>query len=296
MSGLMTSFWQASEILEELGQLIIPCTTLWEHVEKKGEKFVQSQHKKEAQVSLERTRWYHQRYKPRLYRSVSIDGGQVHIRDEGWKEMKVGMVSGIEHQWDHEEQPLRLVNMAYTAVLGNVEEFKPALWALALEHDIPYAGCTAVTADGASWIWRLTQDLFPMTLQIVDWYHAREHLAKAASARFPEDEQEAQQWFQQMSKHLFKGTIWYIIADLHHHDLKKIAAYFVKHQRRMLYAAFRADGYPIGSGGVESGIKQFKQRLTGPGMRWSRKGAERMLIIRAAVMSHTLDDLWEQAA
>ena len=64
----------------------------------------------------------------------------------------------------------------------------------------------------------------------------------------------------------------------------------------MQYQAFREEGYPIGSGTVESGIKQFKARLTGPGMRWSRPGAERMLVIRAAVLAGSFDDLWAAAA
>ena len=64
----------------------------------------------------------------------------------------------------------------------------------------------------------------------------------------------------------------------------------------MQYQEFREEGYPIGSGTVESGIKQFKARLTGPGMRWSRPGAERMLIIRAAVLADTFDALWTVAA
>ena len=60
--------------------------------------------------------------------------------------------------------------------------------------------------------------------------------------------------------------------------------------------AFRAEGFPISSGGVESGIKQFKQRLTGAGMRWSRAGAERMMVIRSAVMTDSFDDIWAAAA
>jgi hypothetical protein len=70
---------------------------------------------------------------------------------------------------------------------------------------------------------------------------------------------------------------------------------FHTRQRRMRYQEFRKEGYPIGSGKVESGIKQFKARLSGPGMRWSRPGAEKMLAIRSAVMADTFDHLWETA-
>jgi hypothetical protein len=55
------------------------------------------------------------------------------------------------------------------------------------------------------------------------------------------------------------------------------------------------DGYPIGSVTVESGIKQFKARLTGAGMRWSRLGDEQMLVIRRAMMEQCFDALWKAA-
>ena len=55
------------------------------------------------------------------------------------------------------------------------------------------------------------------------------------------------------------------------------------------------EGYPIGSGTVESGVKQFKGRLTGPGMRWTRRAAEKMLVIRGAVMGQNFDALWDAA-
>jgi len=58
---------------------------------------------------------------------------------------------------------------------------------------------------------------------------------------------------------------------------------------------FSDTNYPIGSGTVESGIKRFKHRLSGPGMRWSRPAAERMLVLRAAIMSGTFDELWALA-
>lgn len=63
----------------------------------------------------------------------------------------------------------------------------------------------------------------------------------------------------------------------------------------MNYQALQAAGFPIGSGMVESGCKQFKARFDGPGMRWSRQGAMRLLPIRAAVMSTSFDSIWATA-
>jgi len=64
----------------------------------------------------------------------------------------------------------------------------------------------------------------------------------------------------------------------------------------MQYLEFREEGFPIGSGTIESGVKQFKQRLTGTGMRWNADNAQRMLVIRSASLSDEFDDLWRNAA
>ncbi|NTU63380.1 MAG: hypothetical protein HGB05_08245 [Chloroflexi bacterium] len=57
----------------------------------------------------------------------------------------------------------------------------------------------------------------------------------------------------------------------------------------------REEGFPIGSGMVENACKQFRARLAGSGMRWSRPGLERLLLIRAAIMSQRFDALWQKA-
>lgn len=60
----------------------------------------------------------------------------------------------------------------------------------------------------------------------------------------------------------------------------------------MDYLQFREEGYLIGSGMVESGAKQFKARFTGPGMRWSRAGIERLIPVRSTILSHSFDTFW----
>ena len=78
-------------------------------------------------------------------------------------------------------------------------------------------------------------------------------------------------------------------------ELEKEAGYLRNNKQRMNYLEMREEGWLIGSGMVESGIKQFKARFTGPGMRWSRPGAERLLPVRSAIMSRRFDELWQQA-
>lgn len=293
LSGLVT-FAHAQQILEDIGQLGVATTTLWEQVHSHGARLHAHTLENQAHVSVERTRWHSQHYDPKMTRCVSIDGGMVCLREEGWKEMKVGLVSDFKTDWDSDPTSVKLMDMDYCAVIGDVNTFDPVLWALAVKHDVPYAGKLVVVCDGAPWIWRLVADLFPICHQILDYYHAKQHLAKMAQERFPTNDAQAQAWFRDMSDVLFNGQIFKIIADLQAHQLK--TSYFVNHQRRMQYQQFRAEGLPIGSGGVESAIKQFKHRLTGAGMRWSRQGAERMITIRSAILADNLSDLWQRAA
>ena len=92
------------------------------------------------------------------------------------------------------------------------------------------------------------------------------------------------------------GRIHKIITVWHKRGRPDWAGYFEHHQRRMQYLEFREEGFPIGSGTVESGVKQFKHRLTGTGMRWNAENANRMLVIRAAVLGDDYDALWDAAA
>lgn len=108
---------------------------------------------------------------------------------------------------------------------------------------------------------------------------------------------------------LFQGqaqTIADAISDkidahpaLDNESLNATVSYFQNNHKRMQYMAFREDGLPIGSGMVESRPmgtrKQFKARFTGPGMRWSRKGLQRLIPIRTAVLSDSFDLLWASA-
>ncbi len=72
-------------------------------------------------------------------------------------------------------------------------------------------------------------------------------------------------------------------------------AYFEQHQHRMDYPAFRAEGLPVGSGTTESAVKQYKHRVCGAGMCWTRQGVRRMIQLRSAVMERTFDQRWDAA-
>jgi hypothetical protein len=301
LSGLLP-YEHCQAVFERIGRVHMPSSSVWRQSQQHGEAMKAYVEHQQSQVSVERVVLPDAAQDHAQQKGISMDGGMVNIRGEGWKEFKVGVIFDVEQRLEREERTHELVerahgvNMAYTAVLGAVERFAPALWAVAVAHHVPQAADSSVSADGAEWIWNLVADYFPDSIQIIDWYHATQHLASAAQALFPQDEKKAQTWFKDRLEDLFQGHVARIITPLEQQGLSDETHYFRVHQRRMQYQEFQERGYPIGSGTVESGVKQFKVRLTGPGMRWSRPGADRMLVIRAAVLQGNFDTLWQRAA
>lgn len=301
LSGLLP-YAQCVEVFERIGQCHIGLSSLWRRVQMYGERLLAAAQHQQAQVNPERVQLGAVSSDHAQVKGVSLDGGMVNIRGEGWKEIKVGAVYDVTWRLEHDERTGEYAEfphaqqIAYTAVLGDVEQFRPALWALAVTHAVPTARQSSVTADGAEWIWNLADDYFPDSAQIVDWFHATQHLADAAQALFPDQPVPANAWFQARQDDLFLGNVQAITAPLDTAGLTEHSHYFHHHQRRMQYQEFRENGFPIGSGTVESSVKQFKTRLAGPGMRWKRAAAQHMLLIRAAVLDHSFDECWRAAA
>lgn len=301
LSGLLP-YEQAAAVFERIGHCTVPGVSIWRQTWRHGQRLKAVGEQQQAVVGLEQAVLppvgldHHRR------KGISMDGGKMHLREEGWKEFKVGSVFDVEQRLERDSGTGEAVErahgtqIAYCAVVGTVEEFTPAMWALAVRHAVPRAADSSVVADGAEWIWKLADHCFPDSVQVVDWFHACEHLAEAALALYPNDESKAQRWFKQRRDDLFKGHVHTITLWLENHGRADLAAYFHKHKRRMRYQEFCEEGYPIGSGTVESGVKQFKARLTGAGMRWSRPNAETMLVVRGAVLANDFDTLWEAAA
>jgi hypothetical protein len=303
LSGLLP-YEQCAAVFEEIGERLIPASSIWRQTQRHGQRLQSSVAHQQEQVSVERVVLADARHDHHQRKALSMDGGMVNIRGEGWREMKVGAVFDVETRLERNPQTQQLdemahgVNVHYTAVLGSKNDFTPALWALAVQHQLPTAKERAVIGDGAAWVWNVAEDVCPDGQQIVDWFHAVQHLAEAANTLYPDDKDlnKRQRWLKTYKDHLYRGCIHKIIAALHKQKRPDLASYFEHHQRRMQYLEFREDGFPIGSGAIESGVKQFKQRLTGAGMRWHPDNAQRMLVIRAAVLSEDFHDLWQLAA
>ena len=303
LSGLLP-YQQCEQVLERIGERYVSASSIWRQSQVYGQPLQAEVEHQQRQVSVERIQLPDPRHDHNQRKALSMDGGMVNIRGEGWRELKVGAVFDVETRLERNPQTQQFdemahgINVNYTAVLGSKDDFKPALWALAVYHSLPTARNRSVVADGALWIWDVAEDVCPDGQQVVDWFHAVEHLSEAAQALYPntDDAPQLKSWLKTHKNHLYMGRIHKIIATLHLHGRADLALYFERHQRRMQYLEFREHGLPIGSGTVESGVKQYKQRLSGPGMRWNAANAQRMLVIRSASLSDQFDDLWQKVA
>lgn len=160
-----------------------------------------------------------------------------------------------------------------------------------------------VLGDGAKWIWNIAEDQFPQATQIVDYFHAREHLTDLVHHLTPVlDDPTA--FEQHLIDRLDLGDTAQIAATVdaldlprREPDLVKAATrevrYFTGNHHRMQYADYRANGYYIGSGPVESACNTIvKQRAKRAGMHWSITGLDPVLALRTLHQSHREHVLW----
>lgn len=310
LSGVAGSYEQAAAIMSRLTKMAIDDSTLWRHVSERGTMLREAEEKrKEKAMSLPRRWEAPAQAAPTVARMGSgIDGAMVNIRGEGWKEFKVGAVYEIAERTRQDAITGEwatiacAVNNSYVAHLGDAQTFGPYLWSEAQARGWEAARQTQTIGDGAQWIWNLADEFFPFSLRTVDWYHSSAYLHTAARLLFPDAPAASARWLKRTETLLFQGqaeTIAKTIATklevtpaLACDELDAAISYFHNNHKRMQYLEFRENGFPIGSGMVESAAKQFKARFTGPGMRWSRKGLQRLIPIRSAVLSHSFDPLW----
>jgi hypothetical protein len=257
---------------------------------------------------------------PRLYGSMDAakvrieprpKKGEAKAAHEDWRDMKVlcwyevesvppAQRSTRQREKAVREQPaLRAKNMQYFCDITEADDFGKLVWATGCRLKADLSPELIFLGDGAVWIWNLATRYYPNAIQIVDWYHAEEHLEIVASAAFPPGPQRAN-WLEGAKQALWDGQVEQVISacealaaacDL----ARKAIHYFYTNAERMRYDRFRAAGYMIGSGTVESGCKQIvTQRLKLPGAQWTVTGAVQTAKARAAWLSGQWQSLCDQ--
>lgn len=311
LSGVAASYELAEEVLARIGQVAVSRSSIWRCAQEAGAQFqrVEAAERKRAMLLPERWEPPSRAEVTDQRMGTSLDGLLIHLREEGWKEVKIGTVYAVEveptcdpltQEW---VDSAHAVDNSYVAHLGGADVVGEMSWTEARRRGWEQAQETQVIGDGAGWIWNQAALHFPHSRQLVDWYHAKQHLVEAARALKSEGTPAFSRWLNSRATALYQGHAARLADELEKaattspqaETLLREAAYFRHNQGRMNYLEMREEGWPIGSGMVESGAKQFKARFCGPGMRWSRRGAEHLLPIRTAILSQRFNQRWQAA-
>jgi hypothetical protein len=228
------------------------------------------------------------------------DGQPAHTR-----EAKLGCVF-TQTTWDEEGYPIRDPDStSYTGAIETAEEFGKRLYLEAWNRGWSRAEKKVVIGDGAEWIWNLAEPYFPGAVQIVDLYHARQHLWELARKLYPNDEANQKAWIKVHQKRLLdKGKIEKLVAALrsikstHLEVAEKIrieADYFARNAARMRYPKFRRQHLFVGSGVIEAGCKTvIGSRLKRSGMFWTVRGANAIIALRCCHLNGRFESYWEE--
>jgi hypothetical protein len=231
-------------------------------------------------------------------RKGKTDGQPAHTR-----EVKLGCVF-TQTRWDKEGYPIRDPDSTtYTGAIETAEEFGKRIYVEAWGRGWSRAQKKVVMGDGAEWIWNLADEHFPGAVQIVDLYHARQHLWELARKLHPNDAANQKAWIKVHQKRLLdKGRIEKLVLSLrateslHAEVLEKIrseAEYFESNADRMRYPKFRRQHLFVGSGVIEAGCKTvIGSRLKQSGMFWTLRGANSIIALRCCHLNDRFEDYW----
>jgi hypothetical protein len=232
-------------------------------------------------------------------RKGRTDGQPAHTR-----EAKLGSVF-LQTTWDKEGYPIRDPDSTtYTGAIETAEEFGKRLYREAWNRGWNRAEKKVVMGDGAEWIWNLANLHFPGAVQIVDLYHARQHLWDLVRTLYPNDSVQQQAWVKVHQKRLLdKGKIEKLVLSLRSIEstnaeiVDKVrieADYFERNAERMRYPKFRRQHLFVGSGVIEAGCKTvIGSRLKQSGMFWTVRGANSIIALRCCHLNGRFEDYWE---
>lgn len=222
------------------------------------------------------------------------------------REAKLGCVF-TQTQLDPEGFPVREDrSTTYVGAIETAEEFGKRIYAEAVHRGVTRAQKVILLGDGAVWIRRIGEDHFPNAIQIVDLFHALEHLCTIGKLVYGPMGEEVAQWFKKQKDELKEGDVRKVIVAIKRlqsqnpsvcEEIKKTVDYFETNQDRMLYAEWIKQGLFVGSGVIEAGCKTIVgQRLKLSGMRWTVRGANAIIALRCCQISGRWEEFWENRA
>ena len=181
----------------------------------------------------------------------------------------------------------------------DLSDFAARVQREANRRGFPAAQRQAVLGDGSAWIWNTASELFPQATQILDRFHAKEHLSQVGKVIYG-DSSEGKIWIQARYDELDAGRLKSLVEALHGHagrykEARECIHYIGNNRHRMRYPKFHQQGCCTSTGVVEAGCKVVVgTRLKRAGMHWTVKGANAIIALRCSKLSGRFEDFWER--
>ena len=236
---------------------------------------------------------YSEQEKEELHYAM-IDGAMypTKSKEEPWKEVKMGRLFKKSDLLPFSENKNFITKSTFVAHLGEAKDFFPKF-----EYEVESLKQVVFINDGGPWIWKWIESSFPNSIQILDYYHAKEHLCEFAKEYF-EEEQQREKWIENQCEALLHRTPEEVVINIKSlpHQKKtenkkdKLINYYTTHLKRMQYKSFKEKGLLIGSGAIESAHRIYQQRFKLSGQHWTKKGLQEVMQIKSAYES----DSWKK--
>lgn len=286
--GQEVSLENASEVLHHMLGVQISDTTIHREIEcygAKAEQWIESIRREDKAPDIESHEVVY----------CEADASMILTREKGWKEVKLGRIFRSDSILDTRSEGCKIRDSTYVGRLGTHLEFINEM-DQALKEYVPLQDRLVFISDGAPWIKNWVTDMYPDATQILDYYHAVQHLGTMAEHITSEDPKE---WIKRYADMLLKEGVDQAITSLKHMPIRsekgkqckeKLLHYFEENAYRMDYPTYDSKGYYIGSGAIESAHRTVVQkRLKLSGQRWTIGGAQKVLNLRVINMSGNWD-------
>ncbi|HTG28690.1 MAG TPA: ISKra4 family transposase [Methylomirabilota bacterium] len=314
--GALVSFQEGSELLTELAGVAVDAKQVERTAEALGKEIAEDERAHTEpldSLSLPQT----------LY--LGMDGTGIPLRAEELVgrtgkqpdgsaktgEVKLCTIWSAESR-DEEGMPIRDEgSVTYSAALESASAldtaaerspFAQRVWREATRRRFCQAPRRIVLGDGAVWIWNIADDQFPDATQIVDRFHAKQHLSDLGKALYGPTAPRAAQWAERRKEELDTGKFRALLTAIrrqvcHSEDARRCLHYFQTNRHRMRYPQFHARGLCTSTGVVEAGCKvAIGTRLKRAGMHWTVHGSNAIIALRCAKLSGRFQDFWERRA
>jgi hypothetical protein len=233
---------------------------------------------------------------------VSADGAMVPLLHGAWAEARTLALGVLPAATDVSDEPVHAHDIRYFSRLCSAHDFTRQVTRPCYARGTARAGTVVAVGDGADWLQDVLDAHCPQAVRILDFPHAAGYVADVAKAAFGAGTQEVSAWLATWLHELKHGQVEAVLAAIRllampgpeaEETRTKALAYLTARRGQMAYATWRQQGYPIGSGMVESANKLVVEaRLKGSGMHWASGNVTPMLALRGVVCSGTWAAAW----